>query len=538
MPVLTFDLTAEEPLLMTSLQGDPNSSVSFAYIPGSAIRGALIGRYIAQEKRRQPDFTLDPTDNRVRALFFHATTRFLNAYPVIAHEDLRERSLPLPRSWFQKKYDAWTEGTKKELKGHDYSRKGHQELDNRKPFGGGEYCWLWRSEEPLVVSVERYVNIHNQRDRKKGRGVKESGAVFRYESIAPEQTFRAAILFDAKATTQDDIALIHALLDANKTLWIGGSRSAGYGRVAISEVTMQKDLWSETEQPVANRLPGQSAGTLTLSLLSDMVVRDTYGQYTTEFPLDEVARLLGVSLTLERSHSFQAATLHGGFNRTWGLPLPQTPALAAGSVLVCQLGNGTIPNEAAVSALEWRGLGERRAEGFGRVAVNWHPDATFTAQKPEPWQDETAPKELSSEGKAMVRTMAERMLRQKLDIALEKLVERNKITSDPPSNTQLSRLRIVARRALSDDQGLESIKQLLEKQPQNARDQFSKAGIGSIRLDRWLTNRVKNYHTDWQGIDPVELAGVSVAIDDTLAREYTLRLIMAVARQAVKEVQE
>ena len=36
-------MTAEQPLLLTSLQGDPNSSVSFSYIPGSVVRGALIG---------------------------------------------------------------------------------------------------------------------------------------------------------------------------------------------------------------------------------------------------------------------------------------------------------------------------------------------------------------------------------------------------------------------------------------------------------------------------------------------------------------
>jgi CRISPR-associated protein Csx10 len=48
MKAITFLLHTQQPILATSLQGDPNSDVSHDYILGSMIRGALIGRYLRQ----------------------------------------------------------------------------------------------------------------------------------------------------------------------------------------------------------------------------------------------------------------------------------------------------------------------------------------------------------------------------------------------------------------------------------------------------------------------------------------------------------
>ena len=47
MLALTFTLELKEPLLMTAIEGDPNSAVSLPFVPGSALRGALAGRYRA-----------------------------------------------------------------------------------------------------------------------------------------------------------------------------------------------------------------------------------------------------------------------------------------------------------------------------------------------------------------------------------------------------------------------------------------------------------------------------------------------------------
>lgn len=56
--------------------------------------------------------------------------------------------------------------------------------------------------------------------------------------------------------------------------------------------------------------------------------------------------------------------LVGGFNRKWGLELPQTLAVSAGSVLVFEATQTLTPEE--LLTLEHEGLGDRKAEGFGR----------------------------------------------------------------------------------------------------------------------------------------------------------------------------
>lgn len=59
MKAITFLLHTTQPLLATSLQGDPNSDISFPYIPGSMIRGVLIGRYLQRHNLKSTDDILD-----------------------------------------------------------------------------------------------------------------------------------------------------------------------------------------------------------------------------------------------------------------------------------------------------------------------------------------------------------------------------------------------------------------------------------------------------------------------------------------------
>ncbi len=76
MNALTFQIHLHEPVLVTQGgSGDPNSAVGFDFIPGSVIRGALIGKYI---QGRNED-KVDATDKDFRRLFFDGNVSFLNA---------------------------------------------------------------------------------------------------------------------------------------------------------------------------------------------------------------------------------------------------------------------------------------------------------------------------------------------------------------------------------------------------------------------------------------------------------------------------
>jgi CRISPR-associated protein Csx10 len=200
--------------------------------------------------------------------------------------------------------------------------------------------------------------------------------LFRYDALDAGQTFQSVILCeDEDVTTIQDLFPQDLLAEQN--LWLGGSQSAGYGHTKIIIDLKPLNDWNEIGVPVENR---ENNEILSLTLLSDTLLRNEWGQPVADPMLikQAVEEVLNISLP-EPSHIFAGSTLIGGFNRKWGLPLPQLPALAAGSVMVFE---GIEMNESQIKQLEAYGIGERREDGFGRLAVNWLQDEEFTVTLP------------------------------------------------------------------------------------------------------------------------------------------------------------
>lgn len=530
MKTITFQLTAMQPLLLTSLQGDPNSSVSFPYIPGSVIRGALIGQY-CQGK----DLNLE--DAQVQRWFFDGTTRYLHAYPLIQGR----RAVPIPRTLAAEKTAEWDQG---KLKVYDRSVATQHQIPLRALAGflaRDQRGHLWHTSSHMLL------NIHNQRDRPRGRGVEGAGAVFRYEAIAPEQIFEAAIICD-----DNDAVLIKGLIPGR--MWLGGSRSAGYGevRIDLDAVTIVDD-WremqplpavepsddeelsdDEEDAPLSKNDPTR----LTITLTSDMILRADNGGYTAEPPHRQIAALLGVNLKFDETRTTLGTTLHGGFNRTWGLPVPQIPALAAGSVLTYTC--DTQPAAADIARLEAEGLGQRRAEGFGHVVCNLLPfSETLTIYRWPPEEQLTdsdadvQAEVLDDESRKLAEVMARRILEQRLETRLIEQTQIHRI-SNTISNTQLSRMRIIARRALGTG-NLQVIKKFLDQLPANAREQFARARVGHQSLETWIREHLTPVPTEWDNERlKVSVADVTLEPDRKMKSDFTLRLLMAMARLKVK----
>lgn len=527
MTAIIFSLHLEQPLLATSFQGDPNTDVSYPYIPGSMIRGALIGRYLKHNRIQDSDIVVDP---KIRQLFFEDTTRYLNAYPLAKDYD-QPRSLPVPRCLYKRKEDEL--GDERPIPLYDLTYPSSSTLPNDVSLKGlkeDNFCTV--SDDSLTLySVSNRLNIHNKRDRRRGRATIQSGQVFRYDAIDAGQTFQAVILTGSSNTEE----LIN-LLSSDQYLWLGGSQSAGYGQVHICDISIPSDEWCEVGIPLHQRLNRKA---LRITLLSDCILRDQCGQHIVEPPIQLLSEALGVELSLVKS--YMSSNFIGGFNRKWGLPLPQIQTIAAGSVFVFK---GVELSSTRVADVEFCGIGERRNEGFGRVTVNWLDDiGEFTARR---FQISISTNEIRLESIASVglaALMAERILRQKLDeLLIDKLSKIN--IEGKISNSQLSRLMIVARQALNDDNpGL--VIELLDNVPSNARGQFErsklkdesvsnnreKVKILDTRLREWLSQP----HSCWRMLNDVTIAGETFTLADKLAREYTLRLIMAVAKKANKE---
>jgi CRISPR-associated protein Csx10 len=552
MKAITFLLHAQQPILATSLQGDPNSDVSHSYIPGSMIRGMLIGRYLNHlTKHHGLQETDDILDSHrfpdVTRLFFDNTVRYLNAYLFDSVKE--QRTLPIPLSLYKEKGqeldgDIW-----------DFS----QTAINRRPDSPQRldrgFC-LADNSEIIIYQEKRRINIHNQRNRQRGRGNEGSGAVFRYDAIDAGQTFQGVVLCDS----EQDAEIIKSLLQPEKetekiNAWLGGSQSAGYGHVTI-ELLPDDNNWHEVYKDWEDRKKRET--NLTVTLLSDIILRNEWGQYTTD--PQELVKLLcdEFGLTLKHIDTYASSTIVGGFNRKWGLPLPQVPAILAGSVFVFEIPKFYDESQQEtfdekVKILEAQGVGERRVDGFGCLVLNWlTEESTFSASK---YVDSTASnqkgKSLSSESEKIAERMAERLLRQKLDeLLLERLEANTPKDSSKISNSQLSRLMIVAAKALAEGKP-DPLYELVGRDENSdnltktARTQFKQTEMSNgKKLDDqirdWLNNP-ESFILSWGAKyivvnqPGITIASQSKTLDNQLSLEYTLRLIIAVSKKMMKD---
>jgi CRISPR-associated protein Csx10 len=575
MKAVTFLLHTQQPILATSLQGDPNSDVSYPYIPGSMIRGVLIGRYLKRHGLRETDDILDIQrfPDVTRLFFDDEKTRYLNAYPA---DNNRKRTLPVPRSWYKDKGVEFSETTDEDV--YDFSKIPIDEREeNLSPkLLKEDFCTV-EDDAIILYRVKRRINIHNQRDRKKGRGTEGNGAVFSYDAIDARQTFQAAVLCDS----QDDKSIIESLLQP-EDIWLGGSQSAGYGHTIIELVQNNSD-WHEVGIPLEERIRIERNENLTITLLSDTIIRNDCGQVVAdpEVLRHLLSKLLAVDIQFKKikyknesgeekeieDGIYAISTIVGGFNRKWGLPLPQTSAFAAGSVFIFNKVNLDLQR---IKILEDRGIGERRVDGFGRFVLNWldNEQTEYKAKLPQPGARSVNTSEsLAPESLKIATNIATRIVRKKLDELLLKQVSSIELLKkDKISNSQLSRLMIVARKALSEleienDKSeaerktiaelAEPVRDLMHNLPSNARKQFESTRLSTgERLDEqihnWLNSPDSWLNSSWRSDSQtkslvasdkptVSIANVPQGFDNYTALEYSLRLIIAVAKKTMKE---
>ena len=285
-----------------------------------------------------------------------------------------------------------------------------------------------------------------------------------------------------------------------------------------------QDDWQEF-QPV-----GPAGDKLVVTLLSDMLVRDPHtGEYTND---------LGTVLNSRPRCVYARSRIVGSFNRRWNLPLPQALAIQAGSVFVFP----------ADSALErtlrtWvdQGYGERRQEGFGRIAVNWCNTLSLQTDiapgKPLP-----PPVKLSGDSTAQAQKMVDRMLRAEIETQLTRQI--NLLVINPkPSNALLSRLRLLVRQAMQARDTAKLHTDITDKKLRKpARDQLQGAKVSEggqadgQPLDEWIASYAAEPGKIWRILQPAAYALGGVSADrDKLAVEYTLRLIDGTLYKASKE---
>lgn len=512
MYALTFHLHLEQPVLVTRLgAGEENSGEAYAYIPGSVLRGAAIRLYQEQNPQANP---LNQ-EAQARQLFFSGAVCYLNAYPLTPSG---ERMLPCPLSWRISKEDK--EKKNPEARICDFAIQIDSDL--LQPQGLGELFVHLRDGKAHPGYLERYIQVHNASVDVRLKKKRGDSVVYRYEAIAAGQWLGGVIV----SRQRQHLELLQTLLDGQE-IWLGGARSAGYGLASLGNLQIL-EKWQETpSHPMTN-------SKVIVTLLSDAILRDAHGQ-----PALNLDNLLGA----EHHSAYQRSAVTGGFNRTWGLPLPQAHALQAGSVFVYQ----ELNQEQLKKLDTWQaeGIGERRLEGFGRITVNWQTQPCLTKQPMQVvTQEHGKPAEtiqLSKESRKLAEQMAQRCLRASLDQRLGEALLKMRI-EPRPQNAQLSRLRLAARQAqLNGNLGVivEHVKSLKSAyaQLERARLVYDKT---SQRLTTWLEEGLGPEVKIWSYLQPSEIpnvAGIPAQLEQDIQIEYITRLLDALFKKAIDENQ-
>lgn len=501
MKALTYQIHLLEPVLATQLGGgDPNSAVSFDFIPGSIIRGALIGKYLKNKGKK-----IDAEDVDFQHLFLNGSVRFLNAYPLTEFD--RKRALPTPISWHKKKDEVDIKCI------YDFSIKegGDSELWN----GVGNFCRIFNGEDGKYVELYKTkvdINMHTFRDDRQ-KTTAEKSTIFRYQPIESGQEFSGVILAD----DHDDLENISSLISNDTILNLAKSHLAEYGSVRIENVISNE--WKEYE-PDDN-----DPKTIIVTLLSDAIVQDCNGVH-----VSSIEPVIGVMHKMAFFHT----RVMGGFNRTWNLPIQQTMAIQAGSVFLYDYNAELL---ILLRKLEISGIGERRQEGFGRIAINWNLDEKINVKKvilniPD------QPESMSAKSEVFAGEILNRMMRVKLNQALLEKVNELSIKSRP-HNSQLSRMRGAVYRALSKND-IGEIKKHLDDMKKTAKDQFLNAKIEGKYLDEWIESFTTRSESIWDtlGIDKDKMPSIGKIkpiLGADLELEFIVRLIDGVFHKAQKE---
>lgn len=223
--------------------------------------------------------------------------------------------------------------------------------------------WLGSGHGPAIDAgtTDLEVRVHNTIHDPVQRPTEEVGGLYSYEIIPAGSRLRGIVRLRVPDAAADQVA------DALTGRWrLGGSKKDEYGRV---------DVTATVTIPVNQPVPG--ARQASVWFRTDAVVLDDRlaPVCTVDQLVTAVGNQLGTPLRLAdvpegcRADAV-AFTRAEGWQTKWTRPRPTLVLVAAGSTVLVQRTDGKDFSSAVLTELAEQGLGERRAEGFGRLAVN------------------------------------------------------------------------------------------------------------------------------------------------------------------------
>lgn len=344
-----YQIHTLEPVKMGSQNRSENTEYALDYIAGSSVRGALLGGYCRKIKinlSREPEIKR----HLLKDVFY------LNAYPAAG----AQRAIPAPLSFM---------GQKQEL-----SQYNGDEIDVKSVFGNPddlkpgdravkkESFALLSSDKVQGVKVQKSFKLHisvNGRSSDKRDKGEDKRAMFRYEALSEDQDFIGYIASEDKELLDQ----YQHLLEENPVYYVGGSKGSGYGKCRITSLG-----YVEKSPRTISGNDWKGKKEFYVYMLSDAVIYDRDGFPVNYIPTEILAKYLELD-KVEYDKGASDVTRITGYNSTWKAAKPQYMGIKSGSVFRYTF-TGSLENKGhLIRALEDRGIGIMRQEGFGRFMI-------------------------------------------------------------------------------------------------------------------------------------------------------------------------
>lgn len=477
--LLRYRLKLTAPAVIPMADGDPNKVMTRRDVPGNNIWGAAAYHYLSQRNHT-------PEDDTFRHIFLDGSLRFLTAYPEADDPDefneIPQRMIPIPHSIRKFKKSEELVDFVELSPGEEPIKR----LDQR---------YARMSEGSLETqAVKTELNYHHARakDRRIGRALgaeatedANSGALFTYEAIQAGQSFQGAV-----QGSENDLKNLQIWLQEGQ-IRIGRSRSAQYGEAEFEWLDdapqklnrrVEWDGFDEQSSDVPD-----SDKRLVITTLSPLMTVNDYGHPEARFPKGELAEALDMKTSeLKLCSSYTRTEVIGGYNSYLRLPRQQWPAIASGSVFVLETPQPLYQER--LLQLEHDGLGLRKGEGFGRIAVNRQGSLGLTGCEEIPLDDpekKNIPDPPDSEIPQSIQDLLHGVLRSRCltemqQCAMTAVRSKNNI----PSNALLGRMRSFLQQESSFER-LEELRDPAKKQL--TKYQIDMRGFGMSNLPARMT---------------------------------------------------
>lgn len=343
---IQITMTLQEPLVLSQSNATSGAHETLNYIPGATLLGSLAAK--AYQDFKKQGFARD--------IFHSGKVRFKNAYPLA---DSRPTQ-PVPMCLHYDKLD------KKNLR--NYLQQVFNIEDDGKVIQG-------KQQREGFIQFDEKINIHKPKKSLQMRtaigektGTAQTGQLFGYQMLNEGILFQTQIDCDESAHAD----AILDVLNAQKHLFIGRSRTAQFGRVAIE---VEKISPNTTKAPIV-KINHQDH--LVLWLASDLALYNANGQPCLAPSMEDLGLVSQATLVADKSfiRTRQFAPFNG-YRRSYDL---ERQVIEKGSVLTYKLDSEWQPED--LIHLQ-AGLGCYVESGLGQVVLSEDFLALLQKERPE-----------------------------------------------------------------------------------------------------------------------------------------------------------